>query len=237
MFRRAAQIEALRLLRDPSLAACLGIGVLPVIALIAGIPGDLPRAQLAHVLEGPMRMSLLANVALLGAAFGAVRTAAAFHSGVVGQDALVLHSDPPFWTRVVSAAVGAGVIGGATWVFGFLGTSVINGLHVFGYESLLGTVIVGAGAGVWGTAIGALVRSPLAALPLAIVSLSSAMFLSTIVPDFAAVLPLSSALQAAGSPIADTSVGSYGSAVIALLWLAVALGTAFVAYRRRSLLP
>lgn len=236
MYTRAAKIEALRLLRDPSLAACLGIAVLPVIALIVGIPDDLPRVQLAHALEGPMRMSLVANVALLGAAFGAVRTAAAFRAGVVGRDALVLHADPPFWTRVASATVGAGAIGGATWVFGVIGTSLIKGLQVFGYESLLATIIVGAGAGVWGTAIGALVRSPLAALPLAIVSLSPAMFLSTVVPDFAAVLPLSSALQAVGSPIADTSVGSHGSAVIALLWLTVALGTAFVAYRRRSLL-
>ncbi|MFS0894805.1 hypothetical protein [Microbacterium sp. 179-I 3D3 NHS] len=236
MVGRAARIEAIRLLRDPTLAACVGIAVLPVIALVAGIPEAVPREQLADALEGPMRMSLLANVALLGAAFGAVRTAAAFHAGVVGRDALVLHAGPPFWTRVVATAVGAGAVGGAMGVFALLGTSVLNGLHVFGPASLAAAVVVAAGAGVWGSAIGALVRSPLAALPIAIVSLSPAMFLSTVVPDVAAVLPLSSALHAAGSPLGDSWIGRDGSAAIALLWLIVALGAAFLTYRRRSLL-
>lgn len=236
MFTRAARIESIRLLRDPILAACMGLALLPAVALVAGIPSGAAESGLSHLLEDPMRVTLLANVAIISASFGAVRTAAAFRSGVIGHDALVLHAGPPFWLRVLTSALGGAAIAVVAWGCAVVGTSAISGLDVFHLDALGASVVVGGGASVWGTAIGALIRSPLAALPVTILSLSPAMFLSSVIPDVAAVLPLSTALRAVDSPIGETLIGEGWSGVIALLWLTAALVAAFTMYRRTPLL-
>lgn len=236
MLTRTARIEAIRLLRDPTLAACLGLSLLPAIALVASIPSGATEPGISRLLEGPMRMTLIANVAIITASFGAVRTAAAFRSGVVGRDALVLHAGPPFWLRVLTSALGGAAIAAAAWGSAVIGTRAISGLDVFHLDSLASAAAIGAGAGAWGTAVGALVRSPLAALPVTILSLSPAMFLSSLVPKVAAWLPLSAALHAVNSPIGETPISREWSAALALFWVAFALSVAFVMLKRRPLL-
>ncbi|WP_350351510.1 hypothetical protein ABS642_20105 [Microbacterium sp. A8/3-1] len=234
MVWRAARIEALRLFTEPGLAAFLGLALLPAIAIVAGLPGGVPPS--GGALDGPLHVSLLVNAALLAAGFGAVRTAVAFRAGIVGRDALVLRSGAGFWMRVVSSASGGAVVALGAWTFACVGVRIFGHLDVFGAPSLGAALMLGAGAGIWGAAIGALVRAPLAVLPLVILSLSPAMFLSVLFPDAVIALPLGSALLALDVPIIEAAGERWWSVGVAFLWLIGALCLSFAMYRERPLL-
>jgi hypothetical protein len=234
MVWRAARVEALRLFTEPGLAACLGLSLLPAIAIVAGLTDGVPPS--AEALDGPLRVLLFANIALLSAGFGAVRTAAAFRAGIVGRDALVLRSGAGFWMRVGSSASGGSVVATGAWSFACIGTRIFGHLDVFDAPSLGAALLLGAGGGIWGAAIGALVRAPLAVLPIVIVSLSPAMLLSSLLPDAVIALPLGSALLALDVPIVEAAVEQWGSAGTTFLWVIGALCLSFTMYRVRPIL-
>lgn len=237
MILRAGRVEALRLVHDPALVVCLGLALVPAIALMASLPGRIEAGELAHAVDRTMRMSLLAHVALLAASFGGVRTAAAFRAGVVGRDALLLRPGPPFWLRMASSAVGGLLIASCAWALALLGVRGVLGADAVEAADLGAALLMGAGAGTWGAAIGAHVRSPLLVIPAVMLSLSPALLLSALLPDAVAVLPLGSALLALGSPIVEPPRAPGGGAGIVLLWLFVAVASAYALYRRRPLLP
>lgn len=235
MVWRAARVEALRLCTDTALAACLGLALLPAIAIVAGLP-DGGAAPPPEALEGPLRVSASANTALLAAGFGAVRIAAAYRLGTVGRDALVLRTRTAFWMRVASSAAGGVVVGLGAWVFAGALACLFGHLEVFESSSPGTAVVMGAGGGVWGTAIGAVLRAPLAVVPVVILSLSPALLLSSLLPEAVIALPLGSALLALGCPIVTAGGDQWWAAVIAVLWLIGATGLSFALHRVRPVL-
>lgn len=234
MVWRAVRVEVLRLLTERGLAGFLGLALLPAIAIASSLPDGLSPS--AGALDGVLRVSLFANTALLAAGFGAVRTAAAFRAGTVGRDALVFRSSTGFWMRVVSSASGGGVVALAAWTFALVGTRLLGRLDLLDASSLGAALLLGAGAGIWGAAIGVLVRAPLAVLPLVILSLSPAMILTALLPGAVTVLPLGSALLALEVPIIEADGEQWRSAGVASLWVIGALCLSFAMYRERPLL-
>ncbi len=244
MRRRAVRIELMRLLRDPALVACLGAALLPATAIVAGLP-DARTPAASGIVDPAVTSSLLAQSAVLAAVCGAVRTAAAYRTGVVARDALALRIDAPFWMRVASSALVGAAVALITWALARLGARLIRGIDLLGHGGpdvgvLAAALVLGVAAGIWGAAIGAIVRAPLAVLPVAAVSLSSAMLLSSSAPEVARALPLGAALESLGafsvSAGGAEDASRWWSVLVAILWLIGALGMSFAGHRMRPLL-
>jgi hypothetical protein len=242
MLRRALRAEVLRLLRDPVLLGCLGVAFLPAAAIITGLPDGGAPAGASGIVDRAVATSLLAQSTVLPAVCGAVRTASAYRAGIVARDVLMLRLTAPFWMRAGSSAVTGAAIALLLWALVRVGARLLRGVDVLSSVGpdgglLVAGPVLGVGAALWGTAVGAIVRAPLAVLPVAVVSLSSAMLLSSPAPELARVLPLGAALHALGfSGTGGHGAGRWWAATVAAAWLVVALGAAFAAHRRRPLL-
>ncbi|MDR6866957.1 hypothetical protein J2Y69_001556 [Microbacterium resistens] len=238
---RALRIEARRFIRDRYVPAFLALAALPLIALLGSLPEGLSEAPdgvllglRAHVGTG-----LLSQVALLAAALGAIRTSTAFAQGIVGRDALALPGMLPFWSRACSSAVAGALVGTTAWTLASMGVRLVAGADVVDPALLGPAAALGVGAGIWGFAIGALVRAPLSVLLVVFASLTPPLFLASIAPVVADLLPLGSALLAAGSPIGagGDGPGQAFGALVAGAWGSILILAALLAYRWRSRLP
>lgn len=230
---RAVVVEGGRLLRDRLFLACLILAVLPAASLFGSLPEARMDPTAIEALRASFRTTLAVNVALLAAAFGAVRTSTAFACGLVARDELVLRAGAPFWTRAAASSLGGACIGVvALCVAGAVGA----GLQVdLGWWPLAApALVVGLWSGIWGFAVGAVVRAPLSVLLVVVLTLSPALPLAEIAPELARALPLGSVLVAVGAPFAGSAGGGQAMMpVVLLLWAVTAMAISFLVYRLR----
>ena len=100
---RAFAVEGRRLLRDRFLLACLALAVLPTASLLGSLPEGRRDLAAAEALRASFSLTLLANVVLIAAAFGALRTSTSFAHGLVARDVLAVRAGGPFWARAAAS--------------------------------------------------------------------------------------------------------------------------------------
>ncbi|PPG67584.1 hypothetical protein C5C31_09285 [Rathayibacter rathayi] len=235
MVVRAVAIEWRRSRSDRYLFACLGLTILPTVSILGSLPDDakkLPAEALA-LLADPLSVVLLTNVALIAAAFGSIRTSIAFASGIVGRDSLALQRGLPLLMRGISAGLAGSLLGAVVWGVAALGVRLIASVEVVDVRFLAPAVIVGLWGGMWGFAVGSIVRSPLFVLLVTFLTLSPALLLATIAPDAVELAPLGSLLSAIGSPLSESGVDQGMARVIAAGWVVALLLVALVSFRLR----
>jgi hypothetical protein len=232
---RAAAVEWRRSCHDRSVLAGLGLTLLPVVSLLGSLPDD-PRnipVELLASLADPLGVALLADVAMIAAACTSVRTAMAFHDGIVGRDTLALGHGLPMLMRAVNSVLVGALLGAVAWGVAALAVRLVAGVGVVDLQLLGPVIVVGSWAGAWGFAIGSLVRAPLVVLLVTLLTLAPALLLASMAQDAVAATPLGSLLDAVGFPIEDGRGKPGVASVITVAWLGTLLAVAILSDRLR----
>ena len=245
-YLRALAAQARGVLGDRTLVGVCTGALLLSISLATRVP--------AHVADAPPEVkTLLAEQlstvvavygALMAAIYGSFRYTVDRRRGVVAQRATLQPRAPGVVARVPFTAVGGvavaavALLGARVALAPALGTT---GLHE---GPVAGTLVVGAGAALWGLGVGLLVQAHLVALFVAPLSLSVALFLGIPWPEPATWMPLPTLLHATGFDLAAVGLGSAASGtvpdpaaarVLALVWTGGGLLAGIASFLRRDI--
>ncbi|NQX04205.1 hypothetical protein HQQ82_05255 [Rathayibacter sp. VKM Ac-2856] len=227
---RAVVAELRRVVASRTPLWGLVFGLLPVLPLLLAVaPVDLralPPGE-SESLEHAITAALLQGGAVGAAAFGALRTAAAFEKGILARDVLSSGLRSALGARLLTAATVGAVLATASVAIGLGGVAVVSAGEVAPDPGAAALIpVVGVAGAIWGALIGTIVRAPLFVLFAALAPLSAATLTSgTALEDVAPLAALS-----ASTPPTATAV------LAGPVWLLVLAVVAVATGRRRPLL-
>lgn len=226
---RATSAEFRRLGLSPMLVYCLFCALLPALPLLtalAQLDGDVTASQ-STALGQSTAGALLQGSAFGAAAFGALRTATAFDSGVLARDVLLSGTRPALVARFAAAATSGAVLAAVVVFMGAGMSALCSTGHVLPTAGwIVAAPLVGCWGGIWGALCGTIVRLPLFVLFAALGPLS----ITTLVTE-------SGLREAMPLAILETTARpTIVSACAGIAWLLLLLAIAYISGRRRPLL-
>ncbi|WP_226531481.1 hypothetical protein [Microbacterium paraoxydans] len=199
------------------------------ISMATSIPAEIAEApaDARAALAAPFSAVLATYGAVLAAVYGSFRYTLDRRDGVVAQRLMLQSRWVTLITRALASALGGAVVAGVALLGGNIALAVAMGGVPVSWASVGSTLAVGAGAGLWGMAVGVIVQSHLVALFVASMSLGSAVLVAMLWNAAARGMPLIALLEAFGFDVAAVGMSPHdgpSSAVpVAAGWMLAAL--------------
>lgn len=217
-------------------------GVLLSLTVAVSAPSEIVDAppEVRASLAAPYGAVLATYGAVLAAVYGSFRYTVDRRDGVVAQRLMSLPRGATFAARATGAAVGGAVVALAAAGGGHTALSLTSGVGPLDWSSVGSTLVLGAGAGLWGMGIGVVTQAHLVALFVVPLSLSGGVLVAMFWKHGAVYLPLLATLDALGFDVSAVGITPHESldgqvaALVAGGWVLAALTAGGIAFMMRD---